>query len=158
MQNNKELWDKWCNTPLELVKEKKQDGLIAKTTASINRIEKATEVLGLYGKDWGLKNIEHSKYQMGNLLLAEISAIFFIETTKYKTNFEIHNSTSVTNRVDGKITFNAQYLKSLETDTICKALSRVGLFADLYKHDDDEVIDEIDIEYIKQDDIISSKQ
>ena len=93
---------------------------------------------------------------MGNLLLAEISAVFFIDTAEYKTNFEIHNSTSVTNRVNGKITFNAQYLKSLETDTLCKALSRVGLFADLYASDDDEVIDEIEVEYIKQDDIIAS--
>lgn len=133
------LWKKWEKTPSDIIKKDVIDGRDIKSVSSIHRIKKATEVLGEYGKNWGLKEIKHSKYNIGNLVLAELEAIFYISNNDYKIEFEISNSTSITNRGgDGKISFNAQYRKSLETDTINKALSRLGLFADIYA--DEELI------------------
>lgn len=72
-------------------------------------------------------------------MIAEVEAVFFVKTNEFETEFEISNSTSITNReADGKISFNSMYRKSIETDTINKALSRLGLFADIYA--DEELI------------------
>lgn len=134
---NLELWNKWEKTPTDVVKVDEETGL--KSTSSIHRFKKATEVLGLYGKNWGLRDIKHFKFNIGNLVFAELEAMFFVKTGEYDIEFEISNSTTITNRgEDGKISLNAHYRKSLETDTINKALSRFGLFADIYA--DEEMI------------------
>jgi len=139
-----ELWNKWEKTPTNLIKtDKTEDGTEIKTVSSIHRFKKATEILGVYGKTWGLKNIKHFKFQIGNLVIAELEAIFFVKTNEIETEFEISNSTSITNRgADGKISFNAQYRKALETDTCNKALSKLGLFADIYA--DEELTSQVD--------------
>jgi len=120
------LWKKWEETPKEIVKED-EAGL------------KTVSLLGLYGETWGLKDISHSKFNLGNLVLAEIRATFFYVWENKRVEFEINNSIPVTNRnEDGTISFNPTYMKALETDTIAKALSRLGLFADLYA--DEEMV------------------
>lgn len=134
------LWNKWEKTPIDIIKEEElENGRKVKSVSSIHRFKKATEVLGLYGKNWGLRDIKHFKYNIGNLVIAEVEAVFFVNTNEFETEFEIGNSTSITNReADGKISFNAMYRKSIETDTINKALSRLGLFADIYA--DEELV------------------
>ena len=146
-----ELWNEWEKTPNDIIqKEEIEYGRELKTVSAIHRIKKATEVLGLYGKNWGLKNIKHTKNVIwNNLVLGEIEAIFFIKNDKYDIEFEITNSTDIVSVKDKVFHINKMYRKSLETDTINKALSRLGLFADIYADEeligsDKQIVDEIE--------------
>ena len=137
---NLELWNKWEKTPKDIVQEAElEDGTKIKTVSSIHRIKRATEILGIYGKDWGLKNIVFTKNTIfNNLILAEIEATFYVHNGEYDIEFQISNSTDIVSVKDKIFTVNKMYRKSLETDTINKALSRLGLFADIYA--DEELI------------------
>lgn len=139
MSSNLKLWDKVEKTPEHLIqKTVGDDGNEYKTVASINRIKKATELFGTYGKRWGLKDIQHSELVIGNIVIGNLEAVFFVDADECKTEFEISNSTSVTTYADGKLGVNAMYRKSMETDTINKALSRLGFNADIYS--DEELV------------------
>lgn len=130
MKNNLELWGKVCNTPKDQIETYEvEDGKVLKSTPSINRIKKATEEFGIYGKDWGLKDLKHSNIMIGNMTIAILDAIFFVDMI---TEFEISTSTEIAIIRDGKMTLNTSYRKSIETDLINKALSRLGFNADIY--------------------------
>ncbi len=130
MKNNLELWDKVCSTPKDQIETYEvEDGKVLKSTPSINRIKTATEQFGTYGRNWGLKDLKHSSMMVGNMTIATLDAIFFVDMT---TEFEISTSTSISIIKDGKMSLNVSYRKSLETDLINKALSRLGFNADIY--------------------------
>lgn len=136
MSNNKlELWEKVEKTPKEIIETiDAGDGKKLNTVAPINRIKKATEIFGLYGKEWGLKNIKHSEQKIfNNLILGIIDATFFYTENNIQVEFEISNSTPIISLADDKkLKVNYTYRKAIETDTITKALSRLGFNADIY--------------------------
>lgn len=136
MENNKNLalWEKVEKTPTELIQKIDiGEGKELNTVASINRIKRATEMFGVYGKNWGLKNIKHSEKRIFNtLILGEIEAIFFYTHNETKVEFEITNCTPIVSQEEKKLKVNYTYRKALETDTITKALSRLGFNADIY--------------------------
>ena len=136
MENsNLTLWEKVQNTPKELIETiESADGKKLNTVASINRIKKATEIFGVYGKNWGLKNIKHSEQKIfNNLILGIVDAVFFYTQNETKVEFEITNSIPIVSVSDDKkMKVNYTYRKALETDTITKSLSRLGFNADIY--------------------------
>ncbi len=152
MSKNTELWEKWEKTPIDIIKEETRDGKTFKVVSAIHKIKKATEVLGLYGKKWGLKKLNHSKFQLGNLVMAELDAIFFIEWDNQLIEVEVSTSMAITNREqDGKISFNPHYKSAIETSLLNKSLSRYGLYGDTYA--DDEMIK---TEAQKENDLLSA--
>jgi len=136
MENkNLTLWEKVQDTPTEIIQKiKAEDGTELNNVAPIHRLKKATEVFGTYGKNWGLKNIKHSEQKIFNtLILGTVDAIFFYTHNDVKIEFEITNSISIVSVSDDKkMKVNYTYRKALETDTITKALSRLGFNADIY--------------------------
>lgn len=136
MENkNLMLWEKVQDTPTEIIQKiKAEDGTELNNVAPIHRLKKATEVFGTYGKNWGLKNIKHSEQKIFNtLILGTVDAIFFYTHNDVKIEFEITNSISIVSVSDDKkMKVNYTYRKALETDTITKALSRLGFNADIY--------------------------
>lgn len=158
MENkNLELWLKVENTPQEIIETiDAGDGKKLNTVAPINRIKKATEIFGMYGKNWGLKNIKHSEQKIfNNLILGTVDAIFFYTHNETKIEFEITNSIPIVSIADDKkMKVNFTYRKAIETDTITKALSRLGFNADIYTDGElmgssDEQLDEMDLVVIK---------
>lgn len=136
--NNMELWDKVEKTPKELIsKIITDDGVELNTVPSINRVKKATEMFGIYGKNWGLKKIKHKELRANSGLLLGISdAIFFVHTNELDTEFQITNSTAITIMIGKELKVNVNYRKAIETDTINKALSKLGFNADIYSDSD----------------------
>ena len=136
--DNMELWNKVEKTQKELIgKIITDDGTKLNTVSSINRIKKATEIFGMYGKNWGLKEIKHTQLQChSGLLLGLLDAMFFVSNENYKTNFQITNSTAITIKTGDKFNVNPTYRKAIETDTINKALSKLGFNADIYSDRD----------------------
>lgn len=138
MMNNMELWDKVEKTPSELIgKIITDDGTELKTVPSINRVKKATEMFGIYGKNWGLKKIKHKELRANSgLLLGILDAVFFVHTNDLDTEFQITNSIAITIMLSKEFKVNVNYRKAIETDTINKALSKLGFNADIYSDSD----------------------
>ena len=134
MNSNMKLWEKVEKTPKDLIGEVlTNDGTVLKTVPSINRVKKATEMFGMYGDKWGLRDIKHSELRVNNgLLLGLLDAVFFVKSGNYETEFQITNSIAITIVVDSKFSVNETYRKAIETDTINKALSKLGFNADIY--------------------------
>lgn len=131
---NLKLWEQVEKTPKELIEKiDAGDGKELNTVAPINRFKKATELFGVYGKNWGLKDIKHTEKRIFNtLILGELEAVFFYTFNDTKIEFEISNSTPIVSQEDKKLKVNYTYRKAIETDTITKALSRLGFNADIY--------------------------
>jgi len=83
------------------------------------QIKTATQIWGPYGKTWGLKNSEMEIVKIGNVDMAIYKAIFYYP----EGEFEIRNSIKIA---------DDEFLKKLETDTLTKALSRLGFNADVF--------------------------
>lgn len=133
--NNLTLWEKVQDTPKEIIQKiKAEDGTELNNVSPIHRLKKATEIFGVYGKNWGLKNIKHSEQKIFNtLILGVVDAVFFYTQNDVKIEFEITNSIAIVSVADDKkMKVNYTYRKAIETDTITKALSRLGFNADIY--------------------------
>jgi hypothetical protein len=83
------------------------------------QIKTATQIWGPYGKTWGLKNSELEITKIGNVDMAIYKAVFYYP----EGEFEIRNSIKIA---------DDEFLKKLETDTLTKALSRLGFNADVF--------------------------
>jgi hypothetical protein len=83
------------------------------------QIKTATKQWGSYGSSWGLKNSELTIQTINNTEMAIYKAIFYYPNGE----FEIRNSIKIA---------DDEFLKKLETDTITKALSRLGFNADVF--------------------------
>lgn len=140
MSSNMKLWELVEKTEEGKVKQyTTDDGAVLNSVDSINKIKKATEHFGIYGASWGLKDIKHSEQRINNgLMLGTVDAVFYVKDGEYKTEFQITNSIAISVVVEGKLSINSTYRKAIETDTISKALSRLGFNADIYS--DDELV------------------
>lgn len=132
--SNMELWNKVAKTPKHLIsKIITDDGTELNTVPSIHRVKKATEMFGIYGKNWGLKEIKHTELRANSgLLLGILNAIFFVHAEEIDTEFQMTNSIAITIMKGKEFNVNTSYRKAIETDTLNKALSRLGFNADIY--------------------------
>ena len=131
--SDKKEWDMWCDTPEEL-KVVKGDGVEVPT---INRIKFATDHLGVYGRDWGIKDIVVEHVVANSFIFASMSCIFWIGNWNGgKLEFETGASCKVAGGKFGDT--NNQYRKSMETSAILNGLKRLGMCADLYQEYHDE--------------------
>ena len=133
-KENLNIWERVEKTPADLIKKiDAGDGTQLNTVPSINRIKKATKIFGVYGEKWGLKKLEHKEQRLfDKMVIATLDAVFFYEINNVKHEFEITNSLPIVSLQDNKMQVNYTYRKAIETDTITKALSRLGFNADIY--------------------------
>ena len=93
-------------------------------------IEEATKAFGFFGKGWGLKNINYEYMDVGDTKLCILHATFFFP----QGEFPITNSLKMVYKTkNGYIMIDEDVYKKLETNTIAKALSRIGFGSDVYK-------------------------
>lgn len=108
----------------------------------------ATSKFGMYGKSWGLKNIKHEFFDIGlDTKMVTLYATFFYQDTE---EFEITNSMKIcgTNS-SGKFVIDEDWAKKIETNTLSKALSRIGFNTDVFmgKFEDYQYVDEMKAEH-----------
>lgn len=153
---NLDLWENVEKTPKDLIVEiDAGDGKKLNSIPSINRFKKATELFGMYGNKWGLKNIEHSELAVNTgLMIGNLKAVFFYTHNDKCVEFEISNSISIISWKDKQAQVNFTYRKALETDTVTKALSKLGFNADIYT-DGDLIAGEVKGDEINKDDLVS---
>lgn len=133
-KQNLNLWEQVQETPKDLITQiDAGDGKKLNSVASINRVKKATELFGAYGEKWGLKSLVHKEQRIfDTLMIATLDAVFFYEKENKVIEFEITNSLPIVCLIDKVMKVNHTYRKAIETDTITKALSRLGFNADIY--------------------------
>lgn len=162
--NNLELWNKVEKTNPKYTKKAKVGGNNITAISPQFQIMNATEQFGSYGRKWGFTNIKYD-YSLTNtpikisitdyntkavsvvdtiLGLVGFKATFFYP----EGQFEISNSIKIfTDNKHSKIDDN--YAKKLETDTLTKALSKLGFNADIFlgKFDDVRYLEDVTNEF-----------
>ncbi len=139
---NMKIWDAVCKTDPKFTKKVSQRGGFT-TIDAYYQIQQATELWGPYGSSWGLSDIVYS-YRENIVILA---AKF-----RYPGGvFEIGNSISFTviKKAGKPAEPDDEFIKKIETNTISKALSRLGFSADVFvgKFDDARYVAEINKEF-----------
>ncbi len=140
---NLKLWDEVQKTDPKFTKkiEKKKNGMVVHSSTSISaqyQLKNATEQWGPYGSNWGLKDseVDYSMVSVCGLVLYKVTFFSPVST------FEIRNSFPML--VGAKRYADKDFLKKLETDTLTKALSKLGFNADVFMGQFD------DIEYLTE--------
>ena len=122
------LWNKVCKTPKEKTKQVSQ-GRKYTTVNPQYQIRCATEQFGSYGSTWGFKSIENETMQIEDEILLTIKAVFFYPSGE----FPITNSNKLLAIQKRGPFLDTDAYKKLETDTLTKALSRLGFNADIFE-------------------------
>jgi hypothetical protein len=89
----------------------------------------ATDKLGAYGKGFGLMSSSFDYSMVTELRIAVHNAVFFYLMDGERHEFPITNSIEVVSK-NGVV--DSDYAKKAETNTTCKALSKIGFAADVY--------------------------
>ena len=108
------------------------------------QIMSVTEEFGIYGETWGFKSLDFDYSLSKEFGLVVLNAKFFFP----KGEFEIKNSISLyTNNERTKI--DNDFAKKIETDTLTKAISKLGFNADIFlgKFDDIRYVEEMKKEF-----------
>jgi hypothetical protein len=125
--NNLELWAKVEKTNPEYTKKANVKGNKITAIAPQYQIKNATEQFGAYGAKWGLKDIKWNFDLVESTGLAIFECVFFFPDGE----FEITNAVSL--YMDGaRMKPDNNFTKKCETDTLTKALSKLGFNADIF--------------------------
>lgn len=142
---NLELWDKVEKTNPSYTKKANVKGNQLTSIAPQYQIKQATEQFGVYGVSWGFRSMDFD-YTLANIGMITFKAVFFFPSGE----FPIINSVQLYK--DGAQTkIDDDFAKKVETDTLTKALSKLGFNADIFlgKFDDVKYVEQMKQEFKK---------
>ena len=138
--SNLALWDSVKETDKEFTKQVNQRGGYTSITPQY-QIQEATKAFGPYGLGWGFKHIDMDYSAIESLGLVIVKAVFFYIIDGKEGSFPINNTWPVKqgSRVD------SDFAKKAETNTMGKALSKLGFNADVFmgQFDDPNYVEEV---------------
>lgn len=137
---NMGIWDKVSETDIAHTKHVNQRGGYTSIDATYQAM-KATELFGPYGFGWGLESIDYDFSLLESTKMVVCKAVFFYTLDGKKVSFPLNNAI---NPMMGPKP-DEDFLKKVETNTISKALSRLGFSADIFmgKFEDADYISQI---------------
>jgi hypothetical protein len=127
MSNNLELWNKVEKTNPKYTKKANVKGNNITAIAPQYQIKNVTEQFGSYGTTWGFKSLEFDYTLTESLGLVILHAIFYYPDGE----FPIKNAQSIF-MDNAKTKIDDNFAKKLETDTLTKAISKLGFNADIF--------------------------
>ena len=127
MSNNLELWNKVEKTNPKYTKKANVKGNNITAIAPQYQIKNVTEQFGSYGKTWGFKSLEFDYTLTESLGLVILHAVFYYP----EGEFPIKNAQSLF-MDNAKTKVDDNFAKKLETDTLTKAISKLGFNADIF--------------------------
>jgi hypothetical protein len=145
MENkNLELWNKVEKTNPNYTKKAKVGGMTITAIAPQYQIMMVTEQFGVYGKTWGFKNVELDYSLVEKYDMVVFKGTFFFP----EGQFEIVNSCKLFMDRNKKM-LDDNFAKKIETDTLTKAISKLGFNADIFlgKFDDVRYLNEVKEEF-----------
>jgi len=144
MEENLELWRKVEKTNPNYTKKAKIGGHTITAIAPQYQIMQVTEQFGVYGRTWGFKDIKLSYDLVDKCNLVVFRGTFFFPNGE----FEIINSSKL--YIDRNNTMiDDNFAKKIETDSLTKAISKLGFNADIFlgKFDDVRYLAEVTEEF-----------
>ena len=140
MSDNLKLWDAVKETDKAFTKQVNQRGGYTAITPQY-QMQEATKQFGSYGIGWGFKSIDMDFSAIESLGLVIVKAVFFYILDGKEGSFPINNTWPVKqgSRVD------SDFAKKAETNTMGKALSKLGFNADIFMglYDDPNYVEEV---------------
>ena len=143
-KDNLSLWNKVEKTNPKYTKKAKVGGMSITAIAPQYQIMMVTEQFGVYGKTWGFKNIELDYSLVEKYDMVVFKGTFFFP----EGQFEIINSYKLFIN-NAKTMLDDNFAKKIETDTLTKAISKLGFNADIFlgKFDDVRYVNEMNAEF-----------
>jgi len=128
LKKNMAIWESVCKTDSEYTKKVNQRGGYTAIDATYQQM-KATELFGSYGLGWGLREISYDFTLFESTKMVLCHAVFFYKLDGVEASFPISNAISA---MLSAAKPDEDFCKKLETNTISKALSRLGFSADVF--------------------------
>jgi len=126
-KNNLELWNKVEKTNPKYTKKANVKGNNITAISPQYQIKNVSEQFGSYGSTWGFKSLEFDYTLVDSLGLVVLHAIFYYPNGE----FPIKNAQNIF--IDNaKTKIDDNFAKKLETDTLTKAISKLGFNADIF--------------------------
>lgn len=143
--SNLDLWDRVKKTDPAHVKKVNMRGGFS-SIAPQYQIQCATEQFGPYGKGWGFESCDFDYSQLPATRLVLVNAVFFYVVEGERHTFPINNSWPVMSKKD---VVDDDFAKKAETNTMSKALSKLGFSADIFmgEYDNPDYVDHISNEF-----------
>ena len=143
-KDNLSLWNKVEKTNPKYTKKAKVGVMSITAIAPQYQIMMVTEQFGVYGKTWGFKNIELDYSLVESYDMVVFKGTFFFP----EGQFEIINSSKLFMN-NAKTMLDDNFAKKIETDTLTKAISKLGFNADIFlgKFDDVRYVNEMNAEF-----------
>lgn len=136
-KNHLDIWERVKKTDPNHTKKVTQRGGYTSISPQY-QLMIATQVFGPYGKGFGFESCELDYSQLEALGLVLVKAVFFYVQDGERHTFPVNNSWPVKtgSRVDN------DFAKKAETNTMSKALSKLGFSADVFmgQFDDPEYV------------------
>jgi len=153
MKENLDLWHKVEKTNPKYTKQANVGGNKITSIAPQYQIMNVTEQFGSYGKTWGFKNIELDYTLVPEFNLIVFKAIFFYPDGEFPTINSIKMFMD-----NAKLKIDDNFAKKLETDTLTKAISKLGFNADIFmgKFEDTRYLAEIKKEFAEPTKVIEN--
>lgn len=127
MNTNLELWNKVEKTNPKYTKKANVGGNNITSIAPQYQIKNVTEQFGIYGKTWGFKKLDFDYSLATEFGLVILDAVFFFPDGE----FPIKNAQKLF-MDNAKTKIDDNFAKKLETDTLTKAISKLGFNADIF--------------------------
>lgn len=153
MSDNLELWHKVEKTNPKYTKSANVRGNKITSIAPQSQIMNVTEEFGVYGRTWGFRKLNLDYTLAETFGLVVLNAVFFFPDGE----FEIKNSINIWTD-NAKTRIDADFAKKIETDTLTKAISKLGFNADIFmgKFDDVKYLAEVTKEFAEPAKIIEN--
>ena len=141
--NNLNLWESVSETDASYTKQVNQRGGYTAIDPQYQAM-KATEKFGPHGMGWGFEYSELDMSLVESTGMVIHKAVFFYCLEGKKHTFPIHNAVSIWSDKN-RTRPDEDFAKKLETNTVSKALSKLGFSADVFmgKFDDQEYRQEL---------------
>jgi len=143
--DNLELWNRVEKTDPKYTKEVGYGRKFTSVNAQY-QVKNATEEFGLYGSDWGIREIEYDIMRdlpHGEVLVLA-KAIFAYPNGGCVRTFPISSTIKMVswNKSKDELHLDDEWAKKIETDITTKALSKLGFNADIFlgRYDDNRYV------------------
>jgi len=131
--NNTEIWDKVKKTDPAHTKDS-SFGRKVTSIAPQYQLQEATKIFGPYGKGFGFESCDLDLSHLDSLNLVMVKAVFFFVIDGERSSFTINNSwpVKIIKKRGSDPIPDEDFAKKAETNTMSKALSRLGFSADIF--------------------------
>lgn len=128
---NLSIWSQVEKTDTQYAKKVNQRGGYTAISPQY-QLKEATKVFGSYGKGFGLSASDFDISLFDSLGVVIHKAVFFYVSDEQRFEFPISNAIQATTGVGDKKRVDIDFAKKVETNTVSKALSKLGFNADVF--------------------------